>query len=323
MAILDTSSVRGFLDSAKQISILLPQKPDFDYLAAGLGLKLSLASGGKIVRVVCADQMLVEFNRLVGIESVNSDFGSRNLVICFPGQTEHVDQVNYNLEKGELQLIITPKPEAPDLDHTRLKYITATQKQDLIITLGVTDLKDLGPVYDQAKEHIGQTTVISISHLPHRRPFTNYLLHDHEASSLSEITTHIIDSLSLPLDPDTATNLLLGLEKATANFKSSKVSVSTFEAAAKLMRRGAKRHADEISAADFPVGAIPKAADTQQISVGSEMGLEPLELAPDELPVEQTSITSAAAAPSAKTNGKKSAPPDWYEPKIYKGPMLP
>jgi len=321
MAILDTSIARGFLDSARQISILLPQKPGFDCVAAGLGLKLSLDAGGKSSRVVCADPMVVEFNRLVGVESVFSSFGSRNLIISFPGQTEHVDQVNYNLEKGELQLIITPKPEAPDLDHTRLKYVTATQKQDLIITIGVTDLKQLGPVYDQVKDHLENTTLISISHLPHNRPYTNYLLHDHEASSLSEIAAHLIDSLSLPLDPDIATNLLTGLEKATSNFKSSKVSVSTFEAAAKLMRRGAKRHADEISAVDYPAGSIPGTSVTAQISVGSESGSEMIELAPDEIPVEQQATDQAV--PSAKTNGKKSAPPDWYEPKIYKGPMQP
>ena len=318
MAIPDTTSVRSFVDSARHISILLSQKPDFDSVAAGLGLKLSLVSAGKSARVVCPAQMVVEFNRLVGVESVTSDFGNRNLIICFPGQTEHVDQVNYNLEKGELQLVISPKPEAPNLDHTRLKYITATQNQDLIITLGVTDLRDLGPVYEQAKDHLQKTTVISISHAPHQQQFTPYRLHDHEASSLSEITAHLIDSLGLSLDQDAATNLLFGLEKATSSFKSPKVSVGTFEIAAKLMRRGARRHLDEISATDFPAGSVPEQIVPNTTS--GEVG-QALELAPDQLPVEQQS--SGSASPSSTTNGRKSAPPDWYEPKIYKGPMLP
>lgn len=321
MALTDISAVKGYFDSAKHISILLPQKPNFDNVAGSLGLKLGLDSAGKNTRVVCATPMVVEFNRLVGVDAIHPTFGSRNLIISFPGQTQHVDQVNYNLEKGDLQLVITPKSEAPDLDHRRLKFTPSTQKPDLIITFGVTDLRDLGPIHEQVKPHLEKTTIISVSHIPHHQPFTNYQIHDYEAASLSEIAAHIIDSLGLSFDPDSATNLLAGLEKATGNFKSAKVGSSTFEAAAKLMRRGARRHHDEISAADYPAGAIPDSPTPPQISVGSETGGEMIETAPDEIPLEQASSTQTA--PDPKTNGKKSAPPDWYEPKIYKGPMLP
>lgn len=311
MAVPDTSSISPLLGSANKISILLPQRPSFDFVAAALGLKLSLDAAGKTSRVICADAMVVEFNRLVGVESIIRNFGSRNLVISFPGQTEHVDKVSYNLEAGELQLVITPKADAPNLDHGQLKFTAPAQKPDLVFTLGVASLRDLGPVYDEAHDSLSEVTIISISHTPHHEPYSPHLLHDHDAPSVSEIVAHVIDSLGLKFDPDSATNLLAGLEKATANFKSAKVSVSTFEAAAKLMRHGAKRHSDEISAADFPTGSIPVAPiEVQQLP--GEAGPEPKELAPDQLPIEQP-----------KTNGKKNAPPDWYEPKIYKGPMLP
>jgi hypothetical protein len=312
MARLDTSYLRTLLEPARQVSIFISQKPYFDTVASALGLKVALEASGKTARVICPDPMLVEFNRLVGVESVSSVFGSRNLIISFPEQTEHVDKVSYNLENGELQLVISPKPEAPDLDHHKLKIVSGMSKTDLIILMNVNQLADLGKIYDDARDHFQSTTLISVSHHPTQENYTLHQFHDREASSLSEVVTHLIDSLGLSLNNDAASNLLVGLEKSTDNFQAPAVSTSTFEAAVILMRHGAKRH-QEISAADFPVGSIPVSP-------------------PDNLPTPpKSSATSGFGTDSdqsqsdqkkTKSAEKKSAPAEWYEPKIYKGPML-
>ena len=316
MAKLDTSYLRTLLESARHVSILLGQKPHFDTVASALGLKVSLESSGKNTRVICPDPMLVEFNRLVGVESVTNIFGSRNMIISFPEQTEHVDKVSYNLEKGELQLVISPKADAPDLDHHKLKFISGTGKTDLIILMNVDELADLGEIFEQARDHLQNTTLVSVSHRPTRENYTLHQFHDPEASSLSEIVTHLINSLGLSLDNDAASNLLVGLEKSTDNFQSPEVTATTFEAAVILMRQGAKRH-HEISASDFPPGAIPTDTTTPA----------PAPPAPPK-PVSSTlgfgtdSDQSLVDQKKSKSAEKKQAPADWYEPKIYKGPML-
>jgi hypothetical protein len=284
-------------------------------MAAALGLKVALESSGKNATVICSDPMLVEYNRLVGVDSVANIFGSRNLIISFPEQTEHVDKVSYNLDKGELQLVITPKSDAPDLDHRKLKFISGMGKTDLMILLDVARLTDLGPIYDQAQEHFQKTTLVSVSHKAGAENFTLHQFHDLEASSLSEVVTHLAESLGLNISEDAASNLLLGLEKATDNFQSPAVSASTFEAAVILMRQGAKRH-QEISAADFPAGSIPAVPNIAPVShrdvVGPTSSLG-YGIDSDEVMMDQKKSKSAE---------KKSAPADWYEPKIYKGPML-
>lgn len=317
----DASSLRTLLDTARHVSILLPQKPDFDTVAAALGLKVSLESTGKNTKVVCAAPMLVEFNRLVGVESVVDTFGSRNLIISFPGQTEHVDKVSYNLEKGELQLVITPKSDSPDLEHGKLRFISGSGKTDLIILIGISEFPELGPVYSQAKEYLSSTTVVSISHKTPKENLTLHQLHDYEASSLSELVTHIIESSNMNLSEDAASNLLIGIEKATRNFQHPSVTLTTFEAAVVLMRKGAKRHI-ELSASDFPPGAIPDTSSEEQTVVVA---------APP--PSNQSSSVQlgygtdsdiAIPVPTPKKNKSESKPPaDWYEPKIFKGPMLP
>lgn len=320
MAKPDVSLLRSLLASAQHVSILLPQRAGFDIVSASLGLKVSLESSGKQTRVVSPDPVLVEFNRLVGVDTIVDTFGSRNLIITFPDQTEHVDKVSYNLEKGELQLVITPKPEAPELDHQKLKFISGVGKTDLIITMGVRKLVDLGPILDQAKDHLSTTTVVSFSHRTPKESFTTNEVHDYEASSLSELTTHVIEALSLKLEQDAASNLLAGIEKATGNFQHPTVTVNTFEAAVILMRKGAKRHF-EISASQFPPGSIPNSSNTPKpqqeqapVSVSNQPKIQPSS---------QLGYGTDSGENLNQNKNLQKPPADWYEPKIFKGPMLP
>ena len=313
MARPDTTKLRDLLDSARQVTILLPQTPHYDAVAASLACKISLDSSGKAVSVVCADPMTVEFNRLIAVDTVSTSFGNRNLVITFPGQTEAVDKVSYNLDRGELQLVITPKTGAPDLDHKKLKFVPGSAQTDLVLLIGVEQLLDLGPLYQDSKDMLKTTKVVSVTRDLPRENYTPYQVFDPEASSLSELMVHLIDSLNLHFHPDVATNLLAGMDKATQGFSSPTVSTSTFEMAAHLMRRGARRHHDTITAEGFPAGSIPTQPYSQPIQPTSTVSPSQTGWGTDsQVPVLDS------AAPLAK-----EPPSDWYEPKIYRGPMLP
>lgn len=290
MAKPDTSSLLTHLGPAHQVTFLLPQHPSHDVVASALALKLACEASGKTITTVCPDPMTVEFNRLIAIDSIITSLNSRNLVITFPGQTEQVDKISYNLEKGELQLVVTPKSDAPPLDHNRLKFIPGTHQTDLFILIGVNQLSDLGPLSKDSSSLFTPPKTFSLAHHPPQENFTPNQLYDPDASSLSELTASIIESLGFSLLPDVSTNLLSGIEVSTQNFSSPTVTYATFETAALLLRRGARRH-QPISASSFPPGAIPVSAD---LGYGSD------------------------SAPPTNDN----PPPDWYEPKIYHGPIL-
>lgn len=300
----DTFQFKSQLDSARSLAILLPQNPRFDAVAAALGLKVSLEAAGKSVSVLCPSEMIVEFNRLVGVDTVANTFGSRNLVISFPGQTELVDKVSYNLEKGELQLVISPKATAPDLDFRKLKFVSGTKKSDLTILVDVNRLSDLGAFYSANKDFFTSNPLVSLTINPPQDNYTNTQLFDVSASSLCELAASILESCSLPINLDTATNLLSGIEAATDHFTSSLVTPATFESAARLLRSGAVRE-KPLSAQNFPPGSIPQAPSSQS-GYGTDSQLPPEE------------------APAPKNESSSKAPnPDWYEPKIYQGSMLP
>ncbi len=212
MAPVDTNQFKGLLDSAHSVVILLPKNPELDAVAAALSLKLSLDQFGKSASVSCADPMTVEFHRLVGADTVISNFGSRNLVITFPGQTEIVDKVSYHLDdRGELNLVITPKPNTPGIDHRKLNFISGGAQADLIILVAGAETPE---VFAQTKQFF---------------------------ISGSEEVARLLETLKLPVSNDAASNLLAGIEKSTSNFTAN-VTADTFEIAAALMRHGARRH---------------------------------------------------------------------------------
>ncbi len=237
MAPVDTNQFKDLLDSAHSVAILLPKNPGLDVVAAALSLKLSLDQFGKPASVACADPITVEFHRLVGADTVTSNFGSRNLVITFPGQTEIVDKVSYHLDdRGELNLVITPKPNTPGLDHRKLNFISGGAQSDLVILVGVKDLSDLGQIYIDAKDMLVQTKQFFLSG--------------------SEEVAQLLEALKLPISNDSASNLLAGLEKSTANFTAN-ATAATFEVAAILMRHGARRHDVFTPPIDVPTSDAP------------------------------------------------------------------
>ena len=256
MARPDTNQFKSLLDSAHSVAILLPSHPGFDAVAAALSLKLSLDSSGKPTTVACPDPITVEFHRLVAADSIVSNFGSKNLVITFPGQTEIVDKISYNLDDhGELNLVITPKADTPGIDYRRLKFTAGGAQADLLILISNANLP---------KEYSPQTP--------------QYRLDD---PLLSQSAAQILADLHLPVNVDTASNLLAGLEQATNNFQNQSVTADTFEVAAHLLRLGARRH-DTASLTDFPAGSIP---------------------------VNPSPVADTEAQPS----------PDWFAPKVFSG----
>jgi c-di-AMP phosphodiesterase-like protein len=252
MAHFDPQALKSLLDSARSVALLLPSNPSYDAVAAALGLKLSLEQAGKTVVMASAEPITVEFNRLVGINTVSQSFGKRDLVITFPGQTEMVDKVSYNVDKGELQLIVTPKPNVV-LDPSKLKFVAGGTQADAAILIGTDNVKDLGKIYDDAKEYLDGLNPYSLT-----------------GPRLCEYVTLLLTNAQLTITPDCASNLLAGLERATNAYQTPDVTADTFEAAAILMRQGGRRH-DVYAPEKIVPGSVPQ----QQPAKSNEDWYEP------------------------------------------------
>ncbi len=233
MAQLD-SNLKSLLDSAHSVALLLPQNPSFDVVAASLGLKLSLEQAGKVVTLASVEPLTVEFNRLVGVNTVTQTFGKRDLVISFPGQTDLVDKVSYNVDHGELQLVVTPKAGTPGLDPSKLRFIAGGPQVDSVIFVNssINDWSEARDLLQNAKQ---------------------YTL---SSNNVSQSVTMAITLMQLPLGQDAASNLLAGLDQASNMYQIA--DADTFESAAILMRHGGHRQDVYVPTEEVP-GTIPTA----------------------------------------------------------------
>lgn len=278
------NSFQSIIDSSKAILILLPTKPYFDQVAAGLSLYLSL-KGAKDVAITCPSPMLVEFNRLVGVNKVASEFGNKNLTIKFTNyQANDIEKVSYDIENGEFRLTVIPKAGfvAPKKEQVKFDY-SGISADTVILVGGANDshFPSLASTELAGAKiiHIG-TRALSLG------PNAQVLSFARPASSVSEVVATLINESSIRMDADMATNLLMGIEEGSREFKGPDVGPETFEVVARLLRSGGQRLPEKrLEKSPYPQGAIP-----------GEVFQEP--------------------------EKKEEPPKDWLQPKIYKGTSI-
>lgn len=291
-------SFQSIISPANSPLIVLPSKFTFDQVAGALALNISLLMSEKGAEVFCDSPMTVGVNRLVGVQRIKQEVGNKNLAITFKGyDAGQIEKVSYDIVEGEFKLTIVPKVgfNAPPSEAITTSFSGVSS--DLLILIGgsgetdfpilsLPELKGVRTVHIGVRSYVSQVAVISLAT---------------SGSSVSEVVANLIKNNNLPMDPDIATNLVMGIEAGSSNFSSSEVTPETFETFAYLLRQGGARRPKVVE--NFPAGAVPQAS------------------AP------QPAVTEAQAEDQNNTaeNGEvvENPPADWLaQPKVYKGTSL-
>lgn len=313
----------SLVGQANSVLILLAKNPYVDQVAAGLSLYLAINNMGKNVTIASSSEMMVEHNRLVGIDRVTTEPGNKNLVIKFSGyQADNIERVSYDVDGQEFRLTVIPKPqfEPPQKNNIELSY--AGIAADLVILVGGMNeghfpLMSTGQLAQAKLAHIGvqqlsgegQNQIVSFAE---------------GTASTSELTAQLLKELNVNVDQDIASNLLMGMQEGTRNFSHNRVTAQTFHLAGEMMEKGASldpRQAEEQK--QYPAGAIPG----QNLHSQPAKSYSPPQQNPD-LPAKPYQ-----APPTSQQGGQdhdqthnqqqqgqsEEAPSSWLEPKIFKG----
>jgi len=329
------NSFKALVDQCASILILLPTDPVFDEVAAGLALYLSLTQSKKEVTVACPSPMLVEFNRLVGVNRISTDVGSKNLIIRFKGyQPENIEKVSYDIENKEFKLTVIPKEGfiAPNQSQLDIAY-SGLVAQAVILVGG--EGEQSYPALIQSSELAAAKIVFLGIQAPRFSPQRSLISFARPVSSVTEIVASLLKESGLILDADIATNLLLGIELASNNFTLSGVSADTFQLVADLVKIGGKREplafAKQQAAQLQQIMQNPQTQQQfsqqlqklQQPSVGSGQNWQPISpvgvpQTPTGETVPQTQLDPGDI--EIKESTVENPPSDWLStPKIYKG----
>jgi len=292
--------LKGKLDQAQKVLILLPKSPLFDYVAASLSLALALEQSGKSVSVVCASPMTVEFNRLVGVDRITEKPQGTDLVISLNYPPEQIERVSYNDDNNRPNVVIQPKSGAPALNSSLVSFSFAGGSVEVVITLGVKNQNQLS----LGEMDLSGSFVIDLDTDPANPQFGHLNIIDSEASSVSEMVAGLIEGLRLPFDMDIAQNLLAGIWRQTQGLSSARVGADTYETVALCLRAGAQKPVDFGGSRKDPF-FTPREEKKQPPKIQEKRA------APRE-EVEAKAEEKPAGTP-------KQPPADWFEPKIFKG----
>jgi hypothetical protein len=301
------NSFKSVIEGSKSTLILLPTKPRFDQVAAALSLYLSLGAT-KDVKIFSPTPMTVEFNRLIGVNRINKEIGNKNLVIRFTDyRANDIERVSYDIEDSQFRLTVIPKENInpPKEDQIELAYSGVIA--DTVIIVGGSNESHFPAI--SSKDLAGANIVhIGIKEIT-LSSGKGYISFSRPAPSVSEIVFSLIAESGFAVDPDVATNLLMGIEDSSKGFSSQQVTSETFAIVSELMRVGGKRLPPTPDQSDLPPGSIPG----QKVKSGAQQ----VQKQPAR---KRQQINFKKDAGQDKTEGLVGDPPqDWLEPKIYKG----
>lgn len=229
------------IKKSETILLCIGKNPKGDSLGAALGLYIALKKFGKKTDIVCPTGFLSKYNFLPSSELITHKLeGAKDYILSLDIDKENLQQLRYEVEDKKLRIFITANNV--NIDEKNITIESSKFKYDLIISIGASDLENLGGVYDENSELFYETPVANIDHNPSNEYFGKINMVDVAVSSSSEIIYNLISELDEKLfDENISTDLLAGIISETESFQNKNTTPKAFLAAASLVSYGANK----------------------------------------------------------------------------------
>lgn len=252
MEISAKQQIIELIRSSGKILIMTHENPDGDGLGSMLALTLALKKLGKNVTPIYSGSVVNNLSFLPGLELTTTQFGNlEEFVINLDTSTVEIDKLGYKNFQDEKKLKIVIKTKTGSLSSKMVSFEQTEEIADLIITLDMSDLDRLGPLYDDNPNLFYQTPIANIDHHPGNEHFGKINWIELTATSTAEMLVSLLESLSTLnvgpdgkvtslIDQDIATSLLTGLITDTGSFQNTNTTPKSLTVAAQLVALGAR-----------------------------------------------------------------------------------
>lgn len=310
--------LRDIVSGASTVSIAVGKNPSIDAMASALSLYLIFKNAEKNPSIAAATQPLVEHSNLVGIDKVTPQFegGNGDLTVSFPYREGEIEKVSYTIENNFLNIVVKAGRNGLTFDENQVRFTRGGSAPSVLFIVGTPRLSDLGDLFNP--ESLKDTKIVNIDNKKDNQGFGDVVLVSPNASSVSEVVSEIIFSLNMPLDQDSAQNLLSGLMDATGNLMNPNTSPRAFEMVAYLMKNGARRSPQKPEPQNEE--RVSSFMPEQSLSsLGGNTNIPTPQPRP-QMPQRSSRPQPQTRASSQNGNqGGQKPPSDWLTPKVYKG----
>ena len=231
--------LEGKLSGVSSVLIVIGTPPVFDEVAAALSLRLGLMTLGKRVGVVCEAPMVVEFNRLVGVDKVKTEMGGENLIVKFSKMaSEAIGKVSYEEESGtgRLMLVVMPKPGRTVPGRSHISFERSGASGEMVVAVG----REWGKLEEKMLK-VPKEKLVWVGREGGREGVFGLEIGDERRAAVSEVVAEVLFLMKVRRDEDLATNLFLGIEAGSRGFTARQVGPETFKLVAELLESGARR----------------------------------------------------------------------------------
>jgi phosphoesterase RecJ-like protein len=221
--------------------IVLTPNPSGDALSAGLALRGFLEKLGKEATIIAPGTLDQRFAFLPGFDRVVDVLEVvKNFVIDVSMRNAPLDELSYRKDNDHLMIYL--KPKSGELQPSDVTFKTADFPYQLIVTIGVPKLDQLGSFYASTAELFFQTPILNVDFRPVNESYGQMNLIDLTSTSCSEIMMDLLNEYEASfVDETIATALLAGIITETNSFQHARTTPQTFLKASQLIAQGAKQ----------------------------------------------------------------------------------
>ena len=225
------------LKESESILIAVNDNPSVDELSSALALTLAINNSGKHATAVASGEMPDALTFLRPEKTFEHSVDSlRDFIIAL--NKEKADHLRYKLVGDHVKIFITPYRSV--ISEKDLEFEQGDFNIDFVLALNVESQDRLDGAL-AAHGRIFHDASVGILTVGENQTNLNGIhWHDESASSLSEVTVRIIESIGKKnLTESVATALLTGIVAETDRFSNSKVTAEIMGLASKLIASGA------------------------------------------------------------------------------------
>ncbi len=203
-----SEALTAVLNRAANIAVLI-NEANFDALAAGLALYLSLREAKKEGGVFLTASGANDWQSLAGAEFLRTDLGNEHLSIDLNYPLEKIEKVFSDDSQGKLRLVVRLKEGAEPIKKEQVTLDFQAPKPDLGFVFGNFEIPTIPVSWLANKE-----SWAIFSHNYNGKAGFSFV----DPMSYSEMVAHLLQNLGLPFNAQMAQNLYQGIRQATNSF---------------------------------------------------------------------------------------------------------
>jgi len=235
------SEILKVLDVSKNILIIF-NNDNSDILMSSICLSYYLEKTQKNIDLISENIKIDSKYDFLNIENkIKNTLKSDNkFTIIIDTKENKAKELSYEPKENSIEIYLSG--ENRNFEETDIKFLKDSKKYDLIITLGILDIKNLSKIYNENVDLFYNTPIINIDNNISNERFGQINIIESQYRTLSELIFDIISQNNPDIIDTKISNLLLtGIIDKTSGFKFSSISPNIMSTSSMLIEIGADR----------------------------------------------------------------------------------